>query len=128
MLQKESMYDPCISNLNSAYRSVINRRQVKRIKREYQLIGETDKSPSGPIKVANDKSSIFSGRSFCAFLDVVCLIGIDIMTPSEIPVSRTKLELESLVKSHGGLVFQSENAQRGITVIAEKSLCLCIGL
>lgn len=120
-LRKESMYKPSISEANLAGRSVINRRQVKRVKREYQLIGEMDKSPSGRPTVRNDKSLIFSGKSFCMFPGLERLTGIDIMTQADIPTSRTKIELESMVKSHGGSIVQSENAHRGIIVIAEKS-------
>jgi len=120
-LRKESMYNPSISAANLAGRSVINRRQVKRVKREYQLIGETNKSSSGRPTVTNDKSLIFSGKSFCVFPGLDYLTGIDIMTPADIPMSRTKIELESMVKSHGGSIVQSENARKGIIVIAEKS-------
>jgi hypothetical protein len=47
------------------------------------------------------------------------------MTSTTTPVVMTKPELEFLVKSHGGTVFQSENAQKRIIVIAEKSDFVC---
>ena len=42
------------------------------------------------------------------------------MTPAEIPVSRSKGDLESLVKQHGGAIFQSETARKDIIVVADK--------
>ena len=42
------------------------------------------------------------------------------MTPTESPVARSKVDLESLVKQHGGAVFQSEHARKDIIVIADK--------
>jgi len=98
------------------------------VKREYQLIGDTDKSSPGRPNVANDKSLIFSGKSFCVSPDLGYLTGIDIMTPADVPVSRTKIELESMVKSHGGSIFQSESAHGGIIVIADKSLLPSIAI
>jgi hypothetical protein len=95
---------------------------VKRTKREPQLLGEADTISSKDRIVADDESTIFSGRSFCAALDLGNhLTGIDIMTSTTTPTVRTKAELEFLVKSHGGTVFQSEHAQKRIIVIAEKS-------
>jgi DNA ligase 4 len=42
------------------------------------------------------------------------------MTPTETPVSRSKADLEFLVKQHGGAIFQSENARKDIIVVADK--------
>ena len=42
------------------------------------------------------------------------------MTPTESPVSRSKADLESLVKQHGGAIFQSESARKDIIIIADK--------
>ena len=42
------------------------------------------------------------------------------MTSTETPVSRSKAEVESLVKQHGGAIFQSENARKDIIVVADK--------
>ena len=42
------------------------------------------------------------------------------MTPTENPVSRSKADLESLVKQHGGAILQSETARKNIIVIADK--------
>jgi DNA ligase 4 len=116
-----------ISIINPCLRSVINRRQVKRPKREYQLLGKADTQSSKYRNVSDDKSIVFSGRSFCAALGLGhYLTGIDIMTSTATPAVRTKAELESLVKSHGGTVFQSENAQKRIIVIADKSHFFCV--
>jgi hypothetical protein len=61
-LQKESeMYYHLILTL-IVYRSVINRRQVKRVKREYEIVGDGGKELSRDIQ---DESTIFSGKSFC---------------------------------------------------------------
>jgi hypothetical protein len=35
-------------------------------------------------------------------------------------MSRSKAELESLVRAHGGAIFQSEKARKDIIVIADK--------
>jgi hypothetical protein len=42
------------------------------------------------------------------------------MTDAGPPVSRSKTELETLVKQNGGAVFQSEKGQKDIVVIAER--------
>ena len=42
------------------------------------------------------------------------------MTQTETPVYRSKIDLEDLIKAHGGIVFQSENARKNIIVLAEK--------
>jgi hypothetical protein len=44
------------------YRSVINRRQVKRVKREYEIVGDGGKELTKDIQ---EESTIFSGKSFC---------------------------------------------------------------
>ena len=94
---------------------------MKHPKREYQLLGEMDR-PSKNLNVSDDKSTVFIGRSFCASLALGHrLTGVDIMTSSITPVLRSKAELESLVKSSGGAVYQTEHAQKGIIVIAETS-------
>jgi hypothetical protein len=61
-LQKESeMYNrfEVDSHMN---RSVINRRQVKRVKREYVIVGDGGKELT---KDLHKESTIFSGKSFC---------------------------------------------------------------
>jgi DNA ligase-4 len=42
------------------------------------------------------------------------------MTGVDTPISHSKFELESLVKQHGGTIFQSEKSQRNIFVVADK--------
>lgn len=42
------------------------------------------------------------------------------MTSTETPVSRSKPDLESLIKQHGGAIFQSERARKDIIVVADK--------
>lgn len=42
------------------------------------------------------------------------------MTETDYPTFRSKTDLETLVKQHGGDVFQSEVAQKGIIVVADK--------
>ena len=42
------------------------------------------------------------------------------MTGTDQPVSRSKFDLEKIVKENGGSVFQSEKAQKHMIVIAEK--------
>lgn len=44
------------------------------------------------------------------------------MTSTEIPMSRSKADLESLVKQHGGAIFQSERARKDIIVVADKGI------
>jgi len=46
---------------------------------------------------------------------------VDIMTPTDNPIYRSKADLEVLVKKHGGMVYQSETARKNIFVIADKS-------
>ena len=43
------------------------------------------------------------------------------MTDATPPLSKTKAQLEELVKENGGSIFQSENARKNIVVIADKS-------
>jgi hypothetical protein len=42
------------------------------------------------------------------------------MTDSEFPVDRSKVDLEKLVKSYGGNIFQSVSAREKMVVIADK--------
>jgi hypothetical protein len=51
---------------------------------------------------------------------VLILRCADFMTDAGPPVSRSKSELETLVKQNGGAVFQSEKGQKDIIVIAER--------
>jgi len=44
------------------------------------------------------------------------------MTPAEVPVARSKIDLEAIVKQHGGSVFQSDAARKHITIIADKGI------
>lgn len=42
------------------------------------------------------------------------------MTPADKPIIRSKVDLEGLIKAHGGMVYQSEMAFSHIFVIADK--------
>lgn len=46
------------------------------------------------------------------------------MTSTDEPVFRSKPDLESFVKEHGGTVVQSETAQKDIIVIADKGMSM----
>ena len=69
---------------------------------------------------------MLAGLSFCNFPNNLRLtLCSDIMTDAGLPVSRPKSELEALVKENGGAIFQSENAKKGIIVIAERGSLAC---
>jgi hypothetical protein len=100
-------------------RSVINRRQTKRVKKEFEIIGDTGKELT---KDLHEESNIFAGKSFCASIAFFQhLMMTDIMTGADPPISLSKVDLEKLVKENGGSVFQSEKAAKPMIVIAEKS-------
>lgn len=74
---------------------------------------------------AGPETSIFAGLNFCApFLISVHnirLISIpDIMTDSTKPAKKSKSELEQIVKSNGGKIYQTHNAVPNTVCVADK--------
>lgn len=47
---------------------------------------------------------------------------LDVMTPAESPAARSKIDLEAIVKQHGGSVFQSDAARKHMIIIADKGI------
>ena len=56
--------------------------------------------------------------------NIPVLLGTDIMTGIDDPVSRSKTDLESVAKQHGATIVQSENARKDVVVIADKGISL----
>ena len=86
--------------------------------KEYDIVGSGDQDRNKTLQEASD---ILAGKAFCAVLGLRKLMPwVDIMTDAGAPISRSKAELETLVKQNGGTVFQSEKAQKNLVVIAER--------
>jgi hypothetical protein len=64
------------------------------------------------------------GEPFVNPQNIPVLLGTDVMTGIDDPVSRSKADLESFAKQHGATIVQSENAQKDIVVIADKGILL----
>ncbi|KZZ90852.1 DNA ligase I, ATP-dependent family protein [Moelleriella libera RCEF 2490] len=82
------------------------RRNPKRVKRELVVAGQR----SAPPEVQDTKSSVFDGLRFCVLSD------------SPKPYRRTKVELETLIKEHGGSISQTAVPASHTIVVADKKV------
>jgi len=82
------------------------KRGVKRLKRELVIAGVDATAPEfdGP------KGKVFAGLKFCVLGDAAR------------PIKKTKTQLETLIKEHGGKIVQRPQAKNGLVVVAEKKL------
>ena len=101
-----------------------NRRKRQRVSRKKPLavIGN-----NVPLKMPYDgpETTVFEGLNFCKSSHVVkdaSLTGPeDVMTDSAIPPKKSKAELERIVKSNGGNIFQKHDAVPDIICVGERS-------
>lgn len=86
---------------------VDKRRATKRLKKETVIAGnsQTVKTP-----YAGPKTQVFEGLNFCVLSEMLK------------PVKRSKAELEQLIKSNGGAIFQSSTAADHIICVADKKV------
>ena len=87
-------------------------------------------APEAQATYAGPASAIFAKLKFCQSASNTCLeleralTVIDIMTDANIPERKTKAELESMVKAHGGAIVQQESTADNLVVIADKRTLL----
>ena len=86
------------------------RRTVKRVKKELVIAGQEAapaKFATPPLPGAN---KVFEGLEFCVLTDCAA------------PVRKTKTQLESLIKEHGGRISQRANPGSGQLLLADKKV------
>ena len=81
------------------------KRISKRLKREIAIAGN-DSKVRAPY--AGPQSAVFEGLDFCVLSDMLR------------PAKKSKAEIEQLIKSNGGSIFQSATARANTVVIADK--------
>ncbi|CAZ83843.1 unnamed protein product [Tuber melanosporum] len=85
------------------------RRAGKRMKREYTVLGASDKPADFVSPTVEGGPRLFEGRSFY------------VMSDATTPKKMGKAEVEQLIKSHGGNLYQTENAVPDTNVIGDKN-------
>ncbi|RPA92763.1 ATP-dependent DNA ligase [Choiromyces venosus 120613-1] len=85
------------------------RRTGKRIKREYIVLGANDKPADFVSSAIEGCPQLFEGRSFY------------VMSDATIPKKMGKAEIEQLIKSHGGKIYQTENAVSCTNIIGDRN-------
>lgn len=79
---------------------------TKRVKRELVIAGED----AAPAEFAGDRSKIFEGLEFC------------VLSESLKPFKKTKTQLESIIKEHGGVILQRAAPGTNMVLIADKNV------
>jgi DNA ligase-4 len=81
------------------------RRVVKRLKKELVIAGYNSKVKT---KYAGPRTKVFEGLNFCVLSEMLH------------PQKKSKAEIEQILKSNGGSIFQSATAKDNIVCIGEK--------
>ena len=93
------------------------RRPAKRAKRELVIAGQEDvpaefatPSPAPEAGGRRSPNKVFEGLEFCVLTDCAA------------PVRKTKTQLETLIKQHGGRISQRADPQSGQLLLADKKV------
>jgi DNA ligase-4 len=81
------------------------RKGTKRLKKEVVIAGNNTKVKT---PYAGPKTAVFAGLNFCVLSDML------------VPQKKSKAEIEQIIKSNGGAIFQSPTAQEDMICIADK--------
>lgn len=82
------------------------RRNPKRIKRELVIAGED----SAPVEFEGEKTKLFEGLEFCVLSEALK------------PYKKTKTQLETIIKEHGGTISQRAAPGTNMVLIADKKV------
>ncbi|KAI8668232.1 DNA ligase [Fusarium keratoplasticum] len=82
------------------------RRNPKRIKRELVIAGED----SAPVEFEGEKTKLFEGLEFCVLSEALK------------PYKKTKTQLETIIKEHGGTISQRAAPGTNMLLIADKKV------
>ncbi|RDW94914.1 DNA ligase-3 [Coleophoma crateriformis] len=83
------------------------RNATKRLKKEVQIVGNDKKITTA---YAGQTTAVFSGLDFCVLSDMVQ------------PIKKSKGELEQIIKSNGGAIWQGPSARENMIVIGNKNV------
>lgn len=83
------------------------RNTTKRLKKEAQIVGNDNKITTA---YAGPKTAVFDGLDFCVMSDMAQ------------PVKKSKAELEQMIKSNGGTIWQGPSARENMIVIGDKNV------